>query len=60
MINYFLALAVVTAVGVLIGMLMIRSEKRRMARFYQNLREEIERRANTRPPAVSDSPVVAE
>lgn len=44
-INYFVALAIVTAVGVLIGALMIRSERRHMERVYFAAREEMERLA---------------
>lgn len=49
MINYFAALAIITAIGAVIGWLMVRREVRHMDRTFRALREEMERRANTHP-----------
>ena len=49
MINYFGALAIITAIGALIGWFMVRREVRYMDRSFRALREEMERRANTHP-----------
>ena len=55
MINYLLALAFVTVVGVVIGALMIRHERRHAERLYRATMEEMERRANARPPAPTEA-----